>query len=61
MCIRDSDGAGHADRFWALALAVLAAGEGVPVYGYESVARRTFAPGFDELEGRDRAREWEGW
>jgi hypothetical protein len=53
--------AGHADRFWALALAVAAAGEGVPVYGYESVARRSFAPRWDDLDGRGRAREWAGW
>lgn len=59
--LAERDGRGHADRFWALALAVSAAGEGVPVYGYESVARRTFAPRFDDLDGRSRAREWEGW
>ncbi|MCX8016330.1 MAG: terminase family protein [Rhodocyclaceae bacterium] len=52
---------GHADRFWALALACAAAGEGVPVYGYESVARRAFAPRFDDLDGRSRAQEWAGW
>lgn len=51
---------GHADRFWALALACAAAGEGVPVYGYESVARRSFAPRWDD-EGRSRAQEWAGW
>lgn len=59
--LAERDGKGHADRFWALALACAAAGEGVPVYGYESVARRSFAPRFDDLQGRGRAREWEGW
>lgn len=59
--LADRDGSGHADRFWALALACAAAGEGVPVYGYESVARRSFAPRIDDLDGRGRAREWEGW
>ncbi len=58
--LADRDGSGHADRFWALALAVAASGEGVPVYGYESVARRNFAPRWDD-EGRSRAREWAGW
>ncbi|MEW5790022.1 MAG: terminase large subunit domain-containing protein [Pseudomonadota bacterium] len=58
--LADRDGAGHADRFWALALAVAASGEGVPVYGYESVARRSFAPRWDD-EGRSRAMEWAGW
>ncbi|MCR6497377.1 terminase family protein [Thermomonas sp. S9] len=57
----ERDGRGHADRFWALALAVAAAGEGVPVYRYESVARRSFAPRFDDLDGRGRAQEWAGW
>ncbi|MCL6620409.1 MAG: terminase family protein [Thermomonas hydrothermalis] len=59
--LADRDGSGHADRFWALALACAAAGEGVPVYGYESVARRSFAPRIDDLDGRGRAREWAGW
>ncbi|GIX31383.1 MAG: hypothetical protein KatS3mg124_1855 [Porticoccaceae bacterium] len=59
--LADRDGAGHADRFWALALACAAAGEGVPVYGYESVARRSFAPRFDDRDGRSRAGEWAGW
>ncbi|MFN3595163.1 MAG: terminase large subunit domain-containing protein [Thiobacillaceae bacterium] len=59
--LADRDGAGHADRFWALALACAAAGEGVPVYGYESVARRTFAPRFDDLDGARGAWEWAGW
>jgi phage FluMu gp28-like protein len=30
----DDDEAGHADRFWALALAMLGADGGVPTYGY---------------------------
>ncbi len=51
----------HADRFWALALAVSAAGEQVPVYAYESVARRAFAPRRDDIDARGRAREWAGW
>ncbi|TCS70686.1 phage FluMu gp28-like protein [Sulfuritortus calidifontis] len=59
--LADRDGAGHADRFWALALACAAAGEGVPVYGYESVARRGFAPRRDDIDGRGRAQEWAGW
>lgn len=59
--LADRDAGGHADRFWALALACAAAGEGVPVYAYESVARRSFAPRFDDLDGRGRAVEWEGW
>lgn len=59
--LAERDGKGHADRFWALALACSAAGEGVPVYGYESVARRAFAPRFDDLDGRSRAREWAEW
>ncbi|MEO1750711.1 terminase family protein [Thiofaba sp. EF100] len=58
--LADRDASGHADRFWALALSCAAAGEGVPVYGYESVARRSFAPRWDG-EGRGRAREWAGW
>ena len=32
----------HADRFWALALAVSSAADSVPRYGYESVRRRDF-------------------
>lgn len=59
--LAERDGRGHADRFWALALAVAAAGEGVPVYGYESVARRAFAPRWDDIDGRGRAQEWAGW
>lgn len=59
--LADRSGSGHADRFWALALAVAASGDGVPVYGYESVARRTFAPRWDDLDGRSRAQEWAGW
>lgn len=60
--LADRDGGGHADRFWALALAVAAAGEQVPVYAYESVARRSFAPRVDDLDGaRGRAGEWTGW
>ncbi|MFN3595591.1 MAG: hypothetical protein ACK4TK_13075, partial [Thiobacillaceae bacterium] len=59
--LAERDGRGHADRFWALALAVAAAGEGVPVYGYESVARRAFAPRWDDIDGRSRAQEWAGW
>jgi len=34
---------GHADRFWALALACAAAGDGVPVYDYQPLARRRHA------------------
>lgn len=59
--LAERDGRGHADRFWALALACAAAGEGVPVYGYESVARRSFAPRWDDLDGRERAKEWSVW
>ncbi|MCI1193406.1 terminase family protein [Calidifontimicrobium sp. SYSU G02091] len=59
--LADRDSGGHADRFWALALACAAAGEQVPVYAYESVARRSFAPRQDDLDGRARARAWEGW
>lgn len=60
--IADRDGGGHADRFWALALACAAAGEGVPVYGYESVARSRYAPRRDaERDGRLLAQEWTGW
>lgn len=59
--LAERDGSGHADRFWALALACAAAGEGVPVYGYERVARRAFAPRHADLDGRGRAMEWEGW
>lgn len=35
-------GRSHADRFWALALAVSAAVEPSPVYAYETVSRRTW-------------------
>lgn len=52
--------AGHADRFWALALAVSSASGGQPVYAYESVARRTFASRRNELDGREGAEET-GW
>jgi phage FluMu gp28-like protein len=52
---------GHADRFWALALAVSAASESVPVYAYEAVSRRRFADSMDETGGRAGAREWAGW
>ncbi|MDD3553231.1 MAG: terminase family protein [Deltaproteobacteria bacterium] len=38
--LADRDAGGHADRFWSLALAVSAAGAGVPAYAYESVMRR---------------------
>jgi phage FluMu gp28-like protein len=36
-------GAGHADRFWAIALACAAAGDGAPVYDYQPVTRRHYA------------------
>jgi len=52
--------AGHADRFWALALAAASASQTRPVYGYERVAGRSFAPRFDE-EMPTRAQEWRGW
>jgi phage FluMu gp28-like protein len=57
----ERDGAGHADRFWALALACASAADARPAYGYESIARRSFGRAFDDLDGRSRASEWEGW
>lgn len=47
--VAEREDGSHADRFWALALAVSAASGGVPVYAYESVAPRRFA------------QEWSGW
>lgn len=53
---------GHADRFWALALGCAAADAGVPVYAYESLARRSFGRrGEVEPGGAPRAAEWQGW
>jgi len=54
----ERDANGHADRFWALALAVSAASGSVPVYGYESVARRPlYATGDEDI----RDRRWAAW
>lgn len=41
--IAERDGAGHADRFWALALACAAAGGDRYAYGYTPLARRAWA------------------
>jgi phage FluMu gp28-like protein len=41
-------GRSHADRFWALALAVSAAVEPSPVYAYETVSRRTWRGSEDD-------------
>ncbi len=38
--VADGGGDGHADRFWALALACAAAAEGRPAYGYRPAGRR---------------------
>ncbi|TCT25913.1 terminase large subunit domain-containing protein [Thermomonas haemolytica] len=55
--LAERTGAGHADRFWSLALACAAAGEGgAPVFAYESIARRTFAP-----PREPHAQEWSAW
>lgn len=55
--LAERTGAGHADRFWSLALACAAAGEGgAPVFAYESLARRTFAP-----VREPHAQEWSAW
>lgn len=55
--LAERTGAGHADRFWSLALACAAAGEGgAPVFAYESLARRTFAPPAEAANTT-----WEGW
>ncbi len=50
--------AGHADRFWALALAVSAAAEPGLAYGYESVAKRgLYATGDEDWTDR----RWAAW
>ncbi|MBB96936.1 MAG: terminase [Rhodobacteraceae bacterium] len=48
--IADADSDGHADRFWAAALAVTAADSGPVEYGYEAVsgARSRYAPREDD-------------
>jgi len=56
--VAERDASGHADRFWALALAVSAAAGEAPVYAYESLARQAFAP--RRADG-DRHEEWAGW
>lgn len=48
---------GHADRFWALALAVSAAQMVKPVYGYESIGRRAFGRRGED----DRKGWWKLW
>ena len=52
---------GHADRFWALAMAVAAAQSPAPVYGYESLARRGFAGRGDDDDGGERKGWWRFW
>ena len=56
--LAERQGGSHADRFWALALAVSAAAGERPVYAYESLGRQTFAPRRADF---DRQEEWAGW
>jgi phage FluMu gp28-like protein len=53
--------AGHADRFWALALAASAAAGERLAYGYEAVARRRWAGGLDAGMDDLPRDKWEGY
>jgi len=56
--VAEREGGSHADRFWALALAVSAAAGERPVYAYESLGQQTFA---SRVSLDDRRQEWTGW
>ncbi len=49
---------GHADRFWALALAIHAAGNDAPAYGYEPVRRTAHDPWDGEDQDQTQRDPW---
>lgn len=59
--VAERDANGHADRFWALALAASAAATEPVVYAYESISRRAFAPRGADIEQPGRAGKWSDW
>ena len=56
--VAEREGGSHADRFWALALAVSAAAGEATAYAYESLGAQTFAR---RAGAGDRHREWAAW
>lgn len=55
--LAERTGSGHADRFWAIALACAAAGDKMPVYEYQSLERRAFSAARETA----RREEWAAW